>query len=366
MDKICHLTSVHTRYDVRIFEKECKSLSKYYEVSLIVADGLGDEENYSVNIYDVGKLHGRLNRIFKTTKKVLQRAVELESDIYHFHDPELIPVGLRLKKLGKIVIFDAHEDVPKQILSKPYINIIYLKVMSKLFEIYENSASKKFDAIITATPYIKDKFLKINKNSIDIKNLPILGELSNEMNWEDKKDEICYIGGIARVRGIKEVVKSMEYTEGVKLNLAGLFGEKDVEDEVKSYEGWKKVNELGFLNRNGIAEILSMSKAGIVTLHPIINYQDALPVKMFEYMIAGIPVISSDIKLWQEIVEGNKCGLCVNPFDSEEISKAIKYIIDHPVEAEKMGKNGKEAVLKKYNWNSEEKKLVSLYSELIN
>jgi glycosyltransferase involved in cell wall biosynthesis len=365
--KITHLTSVHARYDTRIFVKECSSLAKnsHYEVNLIVADGFGNETKNSVNIIDIGaKLGGRISRATKTTNDIYEKAVELNSDIYHLHDPELIRVGLKLKSLGKKVIFDAHEDTPKQLLNHPKFNIFMRIALSKAFGLYEKFALKKFDYIITATPYIRDKFFKINKHSMDINNFPILAELSNDTLWRERRDEVCYIGGIARIRGIVELTKAMEHTKGVKLNLAGKFVEAHIENEVKSYYGWSNVKEYGFVGRNEISDILKRSKAGIVTLHKIPNYTEALPVKMFEYMAAGIPVIASDIPLWQSIIDDAKCGICVDPYNPQKIAEAIRYIIANPKEAERMGQNGKKAVIEKYNWATQEQKLFKVYEEL--
>jgi len=365
--KVTHLTSAHPRYDTRIFVKMCCSLAKKecYDVSLVVADAQGDEVKNGVHIFDVGKKSGRVRRILGTTKEVFLKAKSLESDIYHLHDPELLPVGLKLKKLGKIVIFDAHEDLPKQILGKSYLYPWMRRVLSRLTAMYERYACGKFDAIVTATPYIRDKFSEItNVRTVDINNFPIITEFEEDISWKEKENAVCYIGAIAKIRGISEIIKSLEYVDNVKLLLGGKFSEFQTATEVKTYAGWHHVEELGFLGRKEVSKVLRRSKAGLVTLHPIVNYQDALPVKMFEYMAAGVPVISSDIALWRRIVEESACGLCVDPLDPKAIAEAINHIVSHPQEAEQMGKNGQKAVLTKYNWAIEEQKLYRLYEGL--
>ena len=367
MKRVAHLTSAHPRDDIRIFTKQCQSLSHHgYDVSAVVADGLGDFSNGVYTLIDAGASTGRVNRILKAPQRVFNHALSLDADIYHLHDPELIPIGLKLKRLGKKVIFDSHEDVSKQILGKHYMHPILRKLISKAYAFYESYACSRFDGVIAATPFIRDKFKLINQQAIDVNNFPILSEFDGVQGFVKSPGEVCYVGTIARVRGVLELVAAMELTyPGVRLNMVGAFAEKNIQEKVSKQPGWSSINYLGVQDRQGVGEVLGKSIAGLVNLHPLINYLDALPIKMFEYMSAGIPVIASDFPLWREILEDNECGICVNPLDPQDIANAINHLISHPEKAKRMGENGRRAILEKFNWSIEEKKLIQFYEEVL-
>jgi glycosyltransferase involved in cell wall biosynthesis len=364
--KTVHLTSVHPRYDTRIFLKECRSLAANgYDVSLLVADGKGDEKKDGVQILDVGASSGRLARMAMTTRRILKRAIALDAAIYHLHDPELLPVGLSLTRRGKQVIFDAHEDVPKQLLAKTYLGPRRLRLISRLYASFERYACRRFAGVVAATPTIGDKFLAINDQTVVVNNFPFLDELESDMPWDQDRDSVCYVGAISATRGIREIVEAIGKAKpSARLILAGAFAEPNTEEDVRSMQGWSKTEALGYIGRDELREVLGRSAAGLVTLHRTPNHMESQPIKMFEYMSAGIPVIASDIPLWQRIISEAECGYCVDPHDSDAIAAKIDELLSNQAEAKRLGANGRRAIEDRYNWTAEERKLLGLYATL--
>jgi len=367
MAAIVHLTSAHPRYDTRIFVKQCRSLAALgHTVTLVVADGLGDERVDGISVVDVGRLPGRASRVLRTTRRVLQAARRLDADVYQLHDPELVPAGLRLKRLGKTVIFDSHEDVPAQLLAKPYLNPLARRLLSAGYAACERHAYRRFDGLVAATPFIRERLRHLHPNTVDVNNYPMLQEFDAAPDWDGKVAEVCYVGSISAIRGIRELVRACELLRSpARLSLVGSFAEPALEREVAHFPGWKRVDAHGHLGRAGVQAAMRRAVAGLVTLHPVVNYLDALPVKMFEYMAAGLPVIASRFPLWQEIIEGNQCGVCVDPGNPAAIAAAIDHFCLHPQVARRMGENGRRAVHARYNWRGEADKLAGLYDGLL-
>lgn len=365
MKHICHLTSVHKANDVRIYEKECVSLVKAgFRVSLVAVNPDAELAEGVTLLPVTVSYSGRFSRFTKVVKAVYAKALEADADLYHFHDPELMRIAVKLIRRGKKVVYDSHEDLPKQIMEKHWIPGFIRPLIASLVRGYEHRIARRLSGVVTATPIITARFAQQNKHTETICNYPRLDALPEPSDFAGKANEVCYIGGIFHSRGAVEIVKAIGLTN-YRMNLAGNYSPESLRDELVQLEGWSKVNELGFVNRKGIADVLTRSKAGLVTLHPTRSYVEALPIKMFEYMAAGIPVIASDFPMWRDIVIKNDCGVCVDPMDPEAIAAAITTILNDEAAAKRMGENGRTAVLNHYTWETEAAKLVAFYNTLL-
>lgn len=367
--KVCHMSSAHRGLDVRIFHKECCSLANNsYEVTLVISatnTEMAKAASNNIKLIKLNSIEKRWKRILFQNYRCYREALKTKSDIYHFHDPELIPFALLLRLRGKLVIYDVHEDVPKDIMHKDWIPLFARVAISKLTSLIEYITAKYFFEVITSTPFILKRFMKANLKAICVNNFPLDCDIPRVASANRDINQVCYIGGITKQRGLEEIVSSLAYVgDNVQLNLAGDFMEVGFEEKLHRLDSWGKVKAYGYVGREKIREILSKSSAGLVTLHPTSTYIDSLPVKLFEYMAAGLPVIASDFPLWREILDKHQCGILVNPESPFEIASAIKRLVNDEDQAIRMGANGRQAILNEYNWANEEKKLIRLYEEL--
>jgi glycosyltransferase involved in cell wall biosynthesis len=326
---------------------------------LVVADGLGEEEIDGIKVLDVGKPKGRLQRIFTTSKEVVKKALEQKADIYHFHDPEiLLWVGL-LKKSGAKIVYDVHEDLPRQLLSKPYLTKSILKFVSHFAERFENKKAKHCDMVITVTPLIVNRFAAFHPNVLRLANFPL--KIEFQKNELAKENYICYVGGLTVTRGVYQMLDLAQKID-VPLKIAGI---PDSDDILQKLKNTPNVEYLGVLDRSEVTKLISQAKIGLCMLHPIPNYLEAYPIKIFEYMAAGTPVLASDFPLYKEIVEGSQSGICAQPFDVDKIAELVAKILSDDNKIIQMGENGRKTVRKNYSWESEAQNWLDQYRKLI-
>ncbi|UBH23099.1 glycosyltransferase [Macrococcus armenti] len=365
--KVCHITSTHKLNDVRINLKECTSLAKKYDVYLLGNDITYGDVSGDVKVINIKKqIKGRLDRFLNLKKDLLKEALKINADIYHVHDPDLLQICLALKKYKKTIIFDSHEDVPKQILAKNYIPK-YLRVpISFAYARYEKFITQKIDAVVAATPSIRDKFLKYNLNTIDVNNYPLLNEFaeSKATNFENRKKQITYVGGLSKERGIETIITLSQKLPQYNFKIAGNFSSKEEEIKYKSMVHNENIEFLGHLNRKEIVSLLIESMFGLVLLEKNERYAESLPIKMFEYMAAGLPFIATDFTLWKTITDNAQTGFCVNPNNLEEIQNILMKNIENPDVINTQSQKGINYVFNNCNWENEEQKLLNLYKKL--
>lgn len=368
MMKVCHVTSAHGKYDVRIFEKECISLVKNcYDVTLIVNSDEKDEIRNGVKIVSTGfKPSGRRQRMCSSMKYIWAKMQDVDADLYHFHDPELLQLVSKLKKRNKKVIFDAHEDTEMQIMDKEWIPYFLRRLVSAAYRSYTKKVFQKCNGLITVTPAIVKKLEKYNENVVMVTNYPIITRSIREGNNEENMQRyIFFAGGVSRQWCHDVIIRAVSGIDGIRYKIAGPTEEEYLE-YLKTLEGWKKVDYIGKIPHEQVQKYYSNAIAGMAINNcSQIKGEGTLGnTKLFEVMAAQIPVICTDYRLWKEIVEGNQCGICIDCESVDEVRVAIMQLLDAPCKAQEMGKNGREAVESKYNWKCEEKKLIGLYKAL--
>lgn len=368
--RIVHLTSAHSRYDTRIFHKECQSLARAGYAVILLSTHSSNEEADGVLLVGVGNSKGRVHRVTAKVVALCREALRLKGDVYHIHDPELLVIAVLFRALGKKVVYDIHEDLPRTFSYKKYLPEFLRSLLARVIEPWENLAARCMSGLVTATPTINKRFSTIHLNSVVVNNYPLQDELAqaSRVEWNQRSNSVAYVGGVSEERGIREMLAAMELLPpqmNVKLELAGPLSSSKLYSELASGQFWRHVNWNRTLDRKGISSLLGRVRVGLAVAHPEPNLLFSQPVKLFEYMAAGIPVIASDFPQWRSLIEDSRCCLFVDPLNPRAIAEAIEELLKHPTEAEAMGKRGREAVERRFNWNAEERVLLSFYSRLL-
>jgi len=374
--KVVHITTVHYPLDTRIYQKQCKTLENNgFDVSLIAKyhENLSNlDADVPVKIITLSPVNNRLLRMSKSVLEAYKIASKLDANIYHLHDPELIPLGLLLKIQGKRVIYDVHEDYPKRIIVKHWIPDPFKKLIAILYGALEIGTSRLFNAIICTESDVQKR---LGDKAIVIENAPLVQSDTIELAYKYSKNinkdnsfRVVFVGGLTEVGGLFNMVKAMELVNQVidsRLWLGGLCPNEDEWKNVQNLPGWKYVDYLGYLTQAEAYSYVLSSDVGLITYLPVGGQEKANPNKIYEYQRFGIPFIASNFDLWTEKLEDVNSGMFVDSTNVKSIADAILYLHNNKEEAIKMGRNGQAFILEHYNWDLEAKKLLGLYGKII-
>jgi glycosyltransferase involved in cell wall biosynthesis len=361
--RVMHLSTVHEARDIRIFEKECRSLVEAgVQVTLFAAEPAPDRP-HGVRIRCIPR-RGALTRWMVSVPRAFWEALRTPADLYHLHDPELLPVGVALRVLGRRVVYDAHEDLPEDIMAKPYLPSVLRPILARVAAVGLEAVARVLSGVVAATPTVATRFG--GRRTVVVRNYPRLGELEGLAGrpFRERRGGVLYLGSVSEARGLAEALaaaKVWQATHPAALTIAGPCFTPGAQALLDAARGRPGVRILPVQPRNEVRTLLGEAQVGVVALHPTPAFVASYPIKLFEYMAAGVPVVASDFPLWRTIVDGAKCGLLIDPRDHQALAAAVIWLFDHPDEAEAMGRRGAAAVRDQYRWDIEFPALIGLY-----
>ena len=377
MIKVVHVGYNHRYDDVRILRKECRTLqySGLYEVTYVTSDKNGETTEdvlYGVNlkIIHINKNLSRVKRIKEYYSRLKKELINIDADIYHIHEPILLPMISFLKKNNKKVIYDKHEDTVKDLsdFAAKYNKIIG-KLLGCAIGIYERKMIDKADGFIFVTPQFAVHTKKERREML-IPNYPQKSETVRAVSLKEYKSRaniVCFAGGISDTWSQINILNALDIIDDVQYYLAGRCT-NDYMGRMEKERGWQKVLYYGLISFDEVKNMIYLkARIGLALLGYVLSDKRGTlgNTKIYEFMQAGLPVICTDFNLWRDIVEKYNCGILVNPDNIEEIKEAIEYLLSNEEEAYRMGQNGKMAIEKEYNWEKSSRSLLHLYENIL-
>jgi glycosyltransferase involved in cell wall biosynthesis len=362
------LTSAHPPMDTRIYFKQARALAAAGHDVYLVARAGGEIQD--VHYVPVRVPSSRLARL-GTCMQVLLRAARLRCDVYHIHDPELLPGAVLLKFLtqGRLV-YDIHEKVRKQILNRYWIPRWLRTTVARGYGAIERLCMPWVDHVVLAEESYQDEYP--GSNVTVVRNYPILAMESEgqPMHRGPASPILVYCGTVAEIRGGLEMVEATallrEQFPDIQLRIIGMFFPEGFEARMRA-----RVAELGLTDQVRLYGRLPFDAAlrevercdiGLALLHPDPNYVESLATKLFEYMWLRLPVVASNFAAWKALIERFECGVAVDPLSPASIADAVAELAADREHMQRLGENGRAAVLNHYSWQAEAQKLLSVYA----
>lgn len=377
MRRICIITTSHGRNDIRMYQKQAVSLAAHdFNVYYVVADGQPDEIKGNIVLTSFGvKERGKIDRLLFLSRRLYDSVLRINADVYQICDPELIPLGIKLKNKGKTVIFDSVEDW-EGYYAGMYHGVV-AKIMSKTMTFVLKHYLNRFDLVLVMSPNILKRLNRYAPNKVKmVSNYPITKGMQNQIinskeQYLTNKNNFIYCGSVYDFSEQETIVNAIkkQKTEPAKYIIVGSIPD-DRKESLSELSQNGHLELIPWVKKEELLKLYNSSICGVVIF-------DYTPVccnkegqmgsnKIFEYMMQGLPVICTDFDLWKSlIVDKYKCGICVNPKSEEQLADAIGYILAHKKEAYEMGQRGRNAVLNEFNWESQAKIYLRLYDELI-
>ncbi|MDI6704124.1 MAG: glycosyltransferase family 4 protein [bacterium] len=375
--KICIMTTVHEPFDVRIFHKEAKTLvNAGHEVVLIAPSEVKEQVRDEIRIIGLPRYKRRLFRPLNWIN-ILWIGLQQKADAYHFHDIELLPIGILIKMLlRKCVVYDVHEHIELKVLNKEWIPKILRRPISSFIKWFEPFLAQYMSAIVIVMENQRRKFAHIGCPIVTLYNFPKKDLFSSIHSKKGDSQNIIFVGGLSVTRGALILGEIMNWVvkkhPDASLLIAGKFDTLDTEKRMlecfKKYHIEDHLKFLGYIPHDELKRYLNQARVGIFPLQPTSEYPmecQCLPTKLFEYMACEIPIVGSKMPALEEVMRDLNCGILVEPTDPKKHAEAIIYLLDNPRVAKQMGENGRRAFLERCNWEAISDRLVNLYREVL-
>lgn len=365
--RVAQISTVHPTFDPRIFQKICVSLSrKGYSVNLVIPHDRRENAD-GVNIIPLKRIRLRAARIVVMPVVAVLKALRLRADIYHFHDPELLPWAWLLGVFGKKVIYDMHENVPAAILHKDWLHPRFRAQVSRLWRRVERFLIAKVSVVVAEKSYLE--FYGWHKDVEVIQNFPRVELLARQSVEKETVTTLVYVGHVHESRGSKVMLrvasKLCAAGSRVKLLYIGFIPpqhKKELSSLAKSMD--VELICTGSLPPKEAWLRVSRCHIGFALLAPEPNYLGSYPTKMFEYMAMGLPAVVSNFPLYRDVIDRTKGGAAVDPTDIDAIFEATCKFVENLELCREVGETGRCAIEQYFNWQVEEAKLYDLYDRI--